>query len=208
MAAALLTGIDLPAADVEEFNRWYDEEHVPERLAVEGITTITRWQRLDGDWTRFAALFDAEDAGVFASGPYAALKARGDSPWTASLKRRFTTVFRSVYEDRCVLGGTSAAPWTAFALTDVPDDLTEPYRRWYDEEHGPAVATVPGVAFVRRLERATGDGARHLTILGLSRPDALDGSAYAAAKAQAPGDHLRAVWTRTQGRYERIRIHA
>ena len=45
--------VDVPAPLEDEFNRWYNEEHLPERLAIPGVLTyraearqlIRRWLR-------------------------------------------------------------------------------------------------------------------------------------------------------------------
>src|SRR5262245_32703607 len=41
----VLTDVD-PAAE-EEFNEWYDDEHVPERVAVAGVRRARRYRRID-----------------------------------------------------------------------------------------------------------------------------------------------------------------
>ena len=39
----LLTLTEPPPAMEEEFNAWYDEEHLPERLAIPGFRSARRW---------------------------------------------------------------------------------------------------------------------------------------------------------------------
>ena len=39
----LLTLTEPPPAMDEEFNAWYDEEHLPERLAIPGFRSARRW---------------------------------------------------------------------------------------------------------------------------------------------------------------------
>ena len=38
---------DIPAEEEERFNRWYDTEHVPERVAVPGVRRARRYVRYD-----------------------------------------------------------------------------------------------------------------------------------------------------------------
>ncbi|QFG20734.1 DUF4286 family protein [Actinomadura sp. WMMB 499] len=33
----------------DEYNRWYDEVHIPEMLAIEGVVAARRYAPLDGD---------------------------------------------------------------------------------------------------------------------------------------------------------------
>jgi hypothetical protein len=39
----LITSMDIDAADEREFNRWYDREHLAERVAIEGFIEARRW---------------------------------------------------------------------------------------------------------------------------------------------------------------------
>jgi len=39
----LLTMTEPPAAMEEEFNAWYDSEHIPERLSIAGFRSARRW---------------------------------------------------------------------------------------------------------------------------------------------------------------------
>jgi len=39
----LLTMTEPPAAMDEEFNAWYDSEHIPERLSIQGFRSARRW---------------------------------------------------------------------------------------------------------------------------------------------------------------------
>ena len=37
---------DVPAEHDEEFNRWYNEEHIPERLSIPGVLNAARYLSL------------------------------------------------------------------------------------------------------------------------------------------------------------------
>jgi hypothetical protein len=201
MTGLLFAAIDVPEEVVGEFHRWYDTEHVPERAAVPGFGPITRWERLDGDLPRFLALFETESPGTLTSGPYAALKAAGDTPWTAALRPSFVRTARASFAAVADYGGCPGATAVCCAaLTDVDPEDEADYRRWYDDEHGPAVAAVPGVVRVRRFEAPEG-ATRHLTLLDLASAGVLAGEDYAAAKRSSPADGLRARWRRSQGVY-------
>ena len=44
----LLTSMDIDAAHEAEFNRWYDREHLEERVAIEGFLEARRYVAHDG----------------------------------------------------------------------------------------------------------------------------------------------------------------
>lgn len=43
----LIVMTDIPPEEEERFNRWYDTEHVPERVAVPGVRRARRYVRYD-----------------------------------------------------------------------------------------------------------------------------------------------------------------
>ncbi|MGB3405886.1 MAG: hypothetical protein WBA67_00185 [Jannaschia sp.] len=77
----LLVLADPPPVFEEEFNDWYDTEHLPERQAIPGFLTARRFTSL-GDGPRYAALYDLEAAGVLESDAYRAVSGENFSPWT------------------------------------------------------------------------------------------------------------------------------
>ena len=42
----LMVFTDVPEDVEEEFNRWYDEEHIPERLSIPGVLSAARYTAL------------------------------------------------------------------------------------------------------------------------------------------------------------------
>jgi uncharacterized protein DUF4286 len=44
----LMVYCDVAAEHEEEFNRWYNEEHIPERLAIPGVLNAARYQAVAG----------------------------------------------------------------------------------------------------------------------------------------------------------------
>ncbi len=60
----LLTSMDVDAADEAEFNRWYDSEHLEERVAIEGFLEARRYVARQGKPEIPVPLFDPNDRGV------------------------------------------------------------------------------------------------------------------------------------------------
>lgn len=67
----LLTMTEPPPAMEEEFNAWYDDEHMAERLAIPGFTSARRWGP-DGKpgEGRYLATYELESLGVLSSEKY------------------------------------------------------------------------------------------------------------------------------------------
>jgi hypothetical protein len=82
----LVTMQPAPAFE-EEFNAWYDSEHIPERLAVPGILTARRYVARGGH-PRYLAMYDLVNHGVMSSPGYLAVGFDRASPWTKRVTSR------------------------------------------------------------------------------------------------------------------------
>lgn len=89
----LLVLMQPPSSLEEEFNAWYDTEHIPERVAVPGIETGRRYVCVDGH-PRYLAMYDAESPEVFDTEGYLAVSFERASPWTKRVTSR-VKVYRS-----------------------------------------------------------------------------------------------------------------
>src|ERR1700750_342126 len=77
----LLVLMQPPPSFEEEFNAWYDTEHIAERLAVPGFETGLRFVCLDGA-PKYLAMYDLAKAGVLDSPEYAKVAGANFSPWS------------------------------------------------------------------------------------------------------------------------------
>ena len=67
----LLTSMDIDPEHEAEFNRWYDREHMQERVAIPGFQSARRFKAI-GDCARpYLALYYTDTLEVFRSQPYA-----------------------------------------------------------------------------------------------------------------------------------------
>jgi hypothetical protein len=64
----------------EEFNDWYDTEHIPQMSAVTGFLTATRWVCVEG-WPRYLATYDLESIDVLSSDSYRQATGGNFTPW-------------------------------------------------------------------------------------------------------------------------------
>jgi hypothetical protein len=78
----LLTLTEPPPAMEEEFNAWYDEEHLPERLSIRGFRSARRWvaQVEPGDG-KYLATYELDAPDVLSSPEYLSFYDR-PTPWT------------------------------------------------------------------------------------------------------------------------------
>ena len=89
----LLVLMQCPPSLEDEFNAWYDTEHLPERLAVPGFETALRFVCLDGH-PRYLAMSDLTHFGVLETEAYKRVAYDRSSPWTKRVTSR-VKVYRS-----------------------------------------------------------------------------------------------------------------
>jgi hypothetical protein len=78
----LLTLTEPPPGMEEEFNAWYDEEHLPERLSIRGFRSARRWvaECRPGEG-KYLATYELDSPAVLDSPEYLAFLNK-PTPWT------------------------------------------------------------------------------------------------------------------------------
>jgi hypothetical protein len=90
----LLTSMDIDASDEAEFNRWYDREHLLERVAIEGFLEARRYVAHEGS-PKYLSLYSTESFDVLNSQAYrTALASQTD--WSKANIARFKNMIRAV----------------------------------------------------------------------------------------------------------------
>src|SRR5205823_4647619 len=128
----VMIGVD--AAHEAELNRWYDEEHFPERMAVPGLINGRRFTALEGT-PKYLATYDLESPEVLHSEPYRKIATR--TPWTERLAQHFKPSVRNVYREirpPATNGKHLRGERPILVVIDVAPAHEAELNRWYDEE--------------------------------------------------------------------------
>jgi hypothetical protein len=90
----LLTSMDIDASDEAEFNRWYDREHLEERVAIEGFLEARRYIAHEAS-PKYLCLYSTTTIDVLDSPAY---KTRLANPteWSKKTMARFKNMIRAV----------------------------------------------------------------------------------------------------------------
>jgi hypothetical protein len=129
----LLAMMEPPPAMEEEFQDWYDTEHLPERAGVKGFLTAHRFVCIDG-WPRYLALYDLHDVQVLHGPDYARVAGAGYSPWTHRVVSRVWGQYRAegvqLYPGQALFGGAGAVSRMLLCrFRQVPTDLSTPIEQ-------------------------------------------------------------------------------
>lgn len=188
----LIAAFDFSNAAEDEFNDWYDLEHIPERQRLPGFLTCRRWIGAENP-KQSVATYDLDSLAVLKSAPYAAIGGENLSPWSKRVTARCQRLLR--FEGEQILPG-GAAPDGAGGLllvgmTPAPQAETE-FNAWYDTEHIPALARVPGVLSARRFRAGNSSGPKYVALYHLASPEVVGGSAWKEASESTPmPQHIR-----------------
>ena len=173
---------ECPAAMEEELNAWYDSEHIPERLSIDGFLTASRHVSATRA-RRYLALYDLRDVGVLQSPGYMAFVGENFTPWTKRiLSRTKVTRIEAVQVHSGDANAVAAPRHLVLFWKDVAEatagKIVEASKHCFDGK--------PGVAQLRVFAGSGADTGSMLTIVaGAGDLEAhFDPRAFDASKAQ------------------------
>jgi hypothetical protein len=209
----LFSQMEPPPGWEEDFHSWYNDEHIPRRLAIAGFESATRYEALDGE-PRYLACYFLSDMAALDTPEYARLKSDPDER-TARMLANVAGFTRYICDELSDTGETSEVDDEPGALSvvafAVPADDEREFEAWYQDEHVPLLMRVPGWLRVRRYRVRPGfDGPRwtHLALHELRAPEVMDAPERAAARTTPRRDALAArPWFAASGRWLYRPIH-
>ena len=153
--AILLAAFDFSNAHEDEFHDWYDLEHLPERQRLPGFGLCERWINV-ANAKQAVASYELESLAVLSSDGYQAIAHENLSPWAKRVTAMCNRLIRLEAEQ--ILPGDADSPVAAGGLLvnamNVAADHDAEFNEWYDHEHIPALAAVPGMLAARRFRDA------------------------------------------------------
>jgi hypothetical protein len=144
----------------EEFNAWYDDEHLPERLAIPGFRSARRWvARCAPGEGKYLATYELDSPQVLESAAYLAHVGEHFTPWTRRCLGK-AVLFRRWACEQAEPGDADPHPDCAALLLAMAD-----------EQSAARLLAVPEALRVRRFVAHAGSPA-HIALYELSSPDA------------------------------------
>ena len=199
----LIAAMKIARAAEDEFHDWYDTEHLPERERVAGFLACQRWIGAQ-DASVSVATYDLQSVAVLKSPAYLAIGGDNLSPWSRRVLARMERLMR--FEGDQILPGEALPPKDAGGLLlnamNIAAEVEAEFNDWYDKEHIPALAAVPGVLAARRF-RGTGNR-KYVALYHLESPAVVDSADWKRARESEWSsrivpqfrDHLRLVLRR------------
>lgn len=187
----LMVWADVPADKEDEFNRWYNEEHLAERLSIPGFLSAARYEAVKNG-PKHLACYELESTAVLDSAAYKRVLAH-PTPWTkrAGPEAVATTFIRNVYAmiHPATLSAKAAesgmAPALQIGRMDVPPEIDADFNDWYNTIYVPNYETVPGVIRGRRYRAVVGVPT-YLTLYEFDQPLVSESAAWLAQRDASP----------------------
>ena len=191
-------GFDSSRAAADEFDDWYDTEHIPERIRIPGFINAVRW--IGASNPRLSlAIYDLESLEVLTKPEYRAVSPANFSPWS---KRILLGKCERICRFNCVqMGeGDRVAPERGsglfvYAFNAAPE-FEPDLDRWLESERVPRLAAVPGVTRVRWFKTpadAPGSSShKYVAMCHLDSPSSCESATWNIAWASGRMHEMRA----------------
>jgi len=98
----LITFMDIASADEAEFNRWYDGEHVAERVGIPGFVAARRFAAAAGS-PKYLAFYETETLAVLGAAAYRQAL-NNQTAWSRAVMARFVRPGRIIAERKASRG--------------------------------------------------------------------------------------------------------
>lgn len=148
--AILMILANVEPADEAEFNRWYDREHMRERVDIPGFLSAQRWVSVDGARWKYLATYETEGLATFRSDVYRQALAN-QSQWSKAILTTFRDPQRCVAE-RTGRAGYGIAGTISLARLRPAPGMAERLRHLLSSEILPGIARRDGVIEASLLE--------------------------------------------------------
>ena len=149
----------------EEFNAWYDTEHLPLLLTLPGVLDAARYEAVKGG-PRYLAVYELENAEAALRPEF---RKRPRTPWERRISpsvigtNRARILGAQIYPAAVEDADRGMAPALQIGRMSVAEDIDAEWNAWYNGEFIPGYRTVPGVIYARRYRVVEGE-VRYTTV--------------------------------------------
>lgn len=175
----LMVYADVAEEVEEEFNRWYDQEHIPERLAIPGVLNAARYVAVSGGPKYLACYELAEHQAWYAD----AWQYHLNSPteWSKQMspgiigRNYIRNLYRLAYPNDVSEETASAemAPALLVGRMSVPEEIEAQFNQVYNLQRLPLYRSIPGYIRARRFVAEMGDP-KYITVHECESPEVAD----------------------------------
>jgi len=207
--AILFSQMEPPTELTGEFHDWYENDHIPARMALPGFQGARRFRALDGE-PAYLAVYELDDLEALQTDGYRQLKA-APSALTDRMLNLVHGFTRFTCEQIADIGEPIYGDYLSAVAFAVPEEFTAEFDHWYEDEHVPMLLEAGDWLRVRRYRVLDGTGGpwTHLALHELASTGVMDSPERARARKGPLRDALAGNdWFARSGRwlYEQISV--
>ena len=156
----MMVWVDVPSEREEEFNHWYNEEHLPELLAVPGVLNAARYEAVMSG-PKHLACYELESPSVVET---TAFTSRTPTEWAQKIGPRVigSNLINNVYQMihptdlNSDISGSDMAQALQIGRMDISPENSDEWNKWYSGVYVPNYEKVPGCTRGRRWKAVKG----------------------------------------------------
>jgi hypothetical protein len=186
----------------EEFNAWYDTEHLPQLLTLPGILDAARYVATKGG-PKYLAAYEIESVDVLSSPDFVN---RRRPPWDSRMSpqvvgKNYTRILgRQIFPSQVEQPERGMAAALQIGRMSVPESAAAEWNSWYNNEYLPGYRKVPGVIYARRFQVVEGQ-VGYTTVYEFEHDKVSDSAEWAHQQATSSpnSERMRQVMTHIAG---------
>lgn len=175
-------------AEEAEFNRWYDDEHMPQSIACPGFVAGARYRSIDEKPRQYLSLYIVESEAAMETRELAAIRGFGElSPYVRYERRIFRPAPGLKVNDLHGESGFPPRPGIGIVKATVEAEREGEFNRWYSEKHMPQALSCPGFRAGARYASSDPLAKTYLALYVIDGKEAFESPELAAIRGF---DHL------------------
>ena len=156
----MMVWVDVPSEHEDEFNHWYNEEHLPELLSVPGVLNAARYEAVMSG-PKHLACYELQSPSVVETD---AFTSRKPTEWAQKIGPRVvgSNLINNVYEMifpsnlSTDISGSDMAQALQIGRMDIAPENSDEWNKWYSGVYVPNYEKVPGCIRGRRWKAVKG----------------------------------------------------
>jgi hypothetical protein len=186
MTAILFSEMAPDAAWEDDFNAWYDTDHIPVRMVLPGFEGAQRYRATEGD--NYLVVYDMDSLDALKTPGYEQVKTAPteQTNWMLANVHNFTRYLGTeIARHGLAQPSDLEAPMVFATMFNVPAEHLPAFDAWISEDHIPMLMKNPDWLGVRRFALSVADPVpfNRLAIHYLADPAAMASPERAAARA-------------------------
>ena len=183
----LMVFTDVAAEVEDEFNRWYNEEHIPERLAIPGVLNAARYMAVKGG-PKYLACYELTETQAWYADAWQ-YHLNNPTEWSQRMspgligRNYIRNLYRLAYpedvsEDTAAAG---MAPALLVGRMSVPEDIDAQFNQVYNLQRLPLYHSIPGYIRARRFVAVEG-APKYVTVHECESPEVAESPEWDAVR--------------------------